>query len=131
MDTTYKLGEFYVTLMTYHHLMVKDIKTKRHPVIDFPAFNYFASTLIGLQKELKHVLAFGSDGDKAIIEAPSQNFPFTVQLRCFLHFKKNVEQKLKELRIPSQVSQEFLFGKRVANTFQEGLVDSCSVQQFD
>ena len=81
--------------------MVEDIKTKRHPVVlgpllvhqkvDFPAFNYFASTLIGLQKELKHVLAFGSDGDKAIVEAPSHNFPFAIQLHCFLHFKKNGE----------------------------------------
>lgn len=144
MDTTYKLGEFYVTPMTYHHLMVEDTKTKRHPVmlgpllvhqkVDFPAFNYFASTLIGLRKDLKHILAFGSDGDKAIVEALSHNFPFAIQLRCFLHFKKNVEKKLKEFAIPSQVAQEFLldiFGKRVANTFQEGLVDSCSVQEFD
>ena len=144
VDTTYKLGEFYVTPMTYHQLMVEDIKTKKHPVmlgpilvhqkVDFPAFNYFASTLIGLRKELKHVLAFGSDGDKAMVEALSHNFPFAVQLRCFLHFKKNVEQKLKELGIPAQVVQEFLsdiFGKRTANTYKEGLVDSCSVQEFD
>ena len=144
VDTTYKLGEFYVTPMTYHHLMVEDIKTKRHPVmlgpllvhqkVDFPAFNYFASTLIGLRKELKHVLAFGTDGDKAIVEALSHNFPFAVQLRCFLHFKKNVEQKLKEFGVPTQIMQEFLldtFGKRVANTYHEGLVDSNSVQEFD
>ena len=144
VDTTYKLGEFYVTPMTYHHLMVEDIKTKRHPVllgpllvhqkVDFPSFNYFASTLIGLRRELKHVLAFGSDGDKALVEALSHNFPFALQLRCSLHFKKNVEHKLKEMGIPTQVMQEFLsdiFGKRVSNTYQEGLVDSCSVQQFD
>ena len=99
VDTTYKLGEFYVTPMTYHHLMVENIKTKKHPVmlgpllvhqkVDFPAFNYFASTLIGSWKEPKHVLAFGT-GDKAIVEALSHNFPFAIQLRCFLHFK-NVE----------------------------------------
>lgn len=60
VDTTFKLGEFYVTPMTYPHLMVEDIKTKKHPImlgpllvhqkVDFPAFNYFASTIIGLQK---------------------------------------------------------------------------------
>ena len=58
VDTTYKLGEFYVTPMAYHHFMVEDIKTKKHPVMlgpllvhqkfDFTAFNYFVSTLIGL-----------------------------------------------------------------------------------
>ena len=79
-------------------------------------------------------MAFGTDGDKVIVEALSHNFPFAIQLRCFLHFKKNVEQKLKEFGIPSQVLQEFLsdiFGKRMANTYQEGLVDSCSVREFD
>ena len=142
IDTTYKLGEFYVTPMTYPHLMIKDIKSKKHPIIlgpmlvhqkvDFPAFNYFASTLIGLQKELKHVLAFGTDGDKAL--ALSHNFPFAIQLRCFLHFKKNVEQKLREFGIPSHLAQEFvanIFGKHVGNTYQEGLVDSCSLDEFD
>lgn len=33
VDTTYKLGEFYVTPMTYQHMMVEDIKTQRHPVM--------------------------------------------------------------------------------------------------
>ena len=33
VDTTYKLNEFYVTPMTYHHLIVEDIKAKRHPVL--------------------------------------------------------------------------------------------------
>ena len=144
VDTTYKLGEFFVTPMTYPHLMVEDIKTKRHPImlgpvlvhqkVDFSAFNYFVSTLIGLHKELKHVLAFGTDGDKALVEALSHNFPFAIQLRCFLHFRKNVEQKLRDLGMPSSIIQEFIadiFGKHVGNTYQEGLVDSCSLQEFD
>ena len=63
VDTTFKLGQFYVTPMTYCHLML--VKTHRHPImlgpllvyqkVDFPAFNYFASTLIGLQKELRYM----------------------------------------------------------------------------
>jgi len=80
------------------------------------------------------VLAFGTDGDKAMVEALSHNFPFLIQLRCFLHFKKNVEQKLRDLGIPSHLVQEFvadIFGKHVGNTYQEGLVDSCSLQEFD
>ena len=96
IDTTYKLNEFYVTPMTYHHIMVEDIKTKRHPFllgpllvhqkVDFPSFNYSASTLIDLRRELKRVLAFGSDGDKALVEALPHNFPFALQFCCSLHF---------------------------------------------
>ena len=94
-------------------------------------FNYFASTLVGLRKELKRVLAFGSDGDKALVIAPSHNFPFALDFRCSLHFKKNVEHKLKELEIPTQEFLSNIFGRCVSNTYQEGLVDSCSVQQFN
>ena len=124
--------------MTYQHGMLQDIKTRQHPIMMGPllvhqkvAFNYFCSTLVGLHKGLKQILAFGTDGDKALV---SHNFPFAAQLRCFLHFKKNVEQKLRELGIPSQISQEYIaniFGKKVGNTYEEGLVDSCSVQQFN
>ena len=144
VDTTFKLGQFYVTPMTYQHLMLEDIKTKTHPImlgpllihqkVDFPAYNYFSSTLISLNKELKRVLAFGTDGDKAIIEALAHNFPYAIQLRCFLHFKKNIERKLLELGLPSSISHEFLndiFGSRCGNTYQEGLVDSASKQEFD
>ena len=66
-----------------------------HQKVDFPAFNYFASTLIGLNKGLKQILAFGTDGDKAVVEALSHNFPFATQLHCFIHFRKNVETKLR------------------------------------
>ena len=141
VDTTYKLGEFYVTPMTYPHLMLQEVKANRHPTtigpilvhqkVDFAAFNYLASSLIGLNKDLKQVLAFGTDGDKALVEALSHNFPFATQLRCFIHFKRNVETKLRELGLPSHVLQEFvadIFGKRIGNTHQN---DCQSLEEFD
>ena len=45
-----------------------------------------------------------------------------------------MEEKLKDLGLPSAVSSEFLddiFGKRIGNTFQEGLVDSTSVDEVE
>ena len=144
VDTTYNLGQFYVTPITYHHLMLKNVKTGKHPIIlgpilihqkvDFAAFNYFASTLIGCKRELAKVMAFGTDGDKALIEAFVHNFPYAIQLRCFIHFKRNVEEKLKSFGIPSKEADEFIadiFGKRVGNTFQTGLVESISTEEFD
>jgi hypothetical protein len=32
-DTTFNLGEFYVTPTSYRHLMLEDIKSRKHPVI--------------------------------------------------------------------------------------------------
>ena len=113
-DTTYNLGEFYVTPLVYPHLMLEDTKTRKPPLllgpmlihqsVDFSAFNYFMSTLIGCRRELRHVMAYGTDGDKAIIEAMTHSFPYAIQLRCFIHFRRNVEEKLKNLGIPSLVS---------------------------
>ena len=80
------------------------------------------------------MLAFGSDGDKALTEAFTHNFPYAVQLRCFIHFRRNIEEKLKSLGFSSTVAQEFLsdiFGKQIGNTYQEGLVDSFSHDDFD
>jgi len=54
------------------------------------------------------------------------NFPYAIQLRCFIHFRKN--------GFSSVVLQEFLddiFGKHINNSYQEGLVDCCSSDDFD
>lgn len=143
-DTTYNLGDFYVTPTTYRHLMLSDITSQKHPVMagpvlvhqrkNFLSFNYFANTLIGFEKKLIHVQAFGTDGDHALIEAFGHNFPHAKQLRCFIHMKKNIESKLKENGLPSSISQEFIsdiFGKNMGGIYEEGLVDATSSVEFD
>jgi hypothetical protein len=142
-DTTYNLGEFYVTPITYEHLMVQSCLTGKHPFLlgpilvhqckDFIAFNYFISTLIAHERKLKNVKAFGTDGDPALIEALSHNFPDALQLRCSIHLKRNIAEKLKSRGISSSDIQEFLadiFGKQCGNTFQEGLIDSKNAVDF-
>ena len=144
VDTTYNLGDFYVTAVTYPHLMLQDVITKKSPLLlgpvlvhqstNFSVFNYFASTLVGCRPKLRQVLAFGSDGDKALIEAFTHNFPYAIQLHCFIHFQRNVAEKLKNLGFSSAISQEFLddiFGKQIGNSYQEGLVDCCSADDMD
>ena len=92
--TTYNLGDFYVTLTTYPHLMLQDVNTGKHPTMvgpvlvhqqtDFSSFNYFISTLISHSKHLRNILCFGTDGDKALVEALAHNSQLAIQLRCFL-----------------------------------------------
>ena len=143
-DTTYNLGEFYVTPTTYKHPMLVDVTSKKNPTMagpvlvhqrkNFSTFNYFASTLVSFSKKLRGLLAFGTDGDEALIEAFSHNFPFAIQLRCFLHMKRNIQSKLGERGLPSSVSVEFLsdiFGKHVCSRYEEGLVDSVSSVDFE
>ena len=140
-DTTYNLGDFYVTPTTYQHLIIEDVVTRKHPYFlgptlvhqakNFSAFNYLASTLIGFNRKLQDVQAFGTDDDPALIETLSHNFYSAKQLRCFIHLKKSIAEKL---RINNSEAQEFLaniFGKRSGNTYREGLVDSVSGDDFD
>ena len=143
IDPTYNLGEFYVTSTTFSHLMLQDVISRRHPPIlgpvlvhrrmDFSTFNYFSSGLIGFNKKLRGLHAFGSDGQETIIDAFSHSFPSALQLRCFIHFKRNLAEKLKELGLPHRVSQEFIndvFGCCRGSTYMHGLVDCCTEEDF-
>ena len=142
-DPTYNLGQFYVTPTTFPHLMLEDTCSKKHPLIlgpvlvhqrmDFATFNYFGSSLVGFNKCLRNIRAFGTDGQEALIEAFSHSFPSALQLRCFIHFKKNILEKLAQYGISGQIADEFvadIFGKRSGSTYYEGLVDSASEEEF-
>ena len=54
------------------------------------------------------MLAFGTNGDKAVVEAFAHNFPFALQLRCFVHLCRNVEEKLHSFGIPNKTAATFL-----------------------
>ena len=77
---------------------------------------------------------FGTDGQQSMIEAFSHCFPVALHLRCFIHYRKNIKEKLKEYGIPPHVADEFvadIFGKHSGTKYEEGLVDSTSVVDFD
>ena len=144
VDTTFNLGEFYVTPITYRHSLLEGIRSGKHPImigpvlvhqrLQFATFNYFLSTLVGSNKLLRNLLAVGTDGDENVTDACGHNFPFAVQLRCFIHFKRNLQEKLRDLGIPKAVANKFLddvFGKCEGNVRFEGLVDSTSIDDFD
>ena len=105
-----------------------------HQQTDFTSLYYFAPTLISLNKQLCNILCFGSDGDEVLVEVFSHSFPFAIQLRCFIHFQRNIQEKLHALGIPHQVAEAFLTNilwKWHGSTYTEGLVDCRSEQEFD
>ena len=70
VDTTYNLGNFYVTAVSYparfNNIQVTITVLQHHSTI-FSVFNYFTNPLVGCSLNLCHILAFGSDGDKALV----------------------------------------------------------------
>lgn len=144
VDPTFCLGDFDVTPITYRHLLLESIRTGKPPVMigptlihykkSFQTYLFFASSLIGQKKDLVKIRAFGTDGEKALIDAFSHEFRFAVHLLCFIHVRKNIKEKLSACSISDTVQTEILgdiFGKKVGSTLLEGLVDSEDVVSFE
>ena len=103
-----------------------------HVKKDFTTYHFFSSSLIGQQPNLVNLQAFGTDGETALANALSASFPNAVHVRCFLHFKGNIEHKLNELKIPASIAKEFvedIMGK--PTRFQLGLVDAKDFTHLD
>ena len=91
---------------------------------------FFASSLVGLRKDLCSVWAFGKDGEEALADAFSHEFTLAVWLNYFIHKHRNIESKLKDNGFSTQCQQQILedtFGKCRDDTMLKGIVDSVDV----
>ena len=52
------------------------------------------SSLTGIAPNLTGILAFGTDGEAALVKALIQQFCFAVHLKCFHHMRQDIERKL-------------------------------------
>jgi len=144
VDPTFNFGDFNVTPIVYRNLLLEH-RTKHHcplmlgPILvhqqkKFSSYNFFASGLISLRPALRNILAFGTDGEVELYKAFMTNFPNALHLRCFRHYRANLSMKLKELKIPSSVSDDFLldiFGRTEEGIHTEGLVDVEDASAFE
>jgi len=64
---------------------------------------------------LKDIIAVGTDGEVAIVQALQANFHGdTVYLRCFIHMRDCIRRKLNEFSILKKDIEQDIFG--VQNT---------------
>ena len=117
VDPTFNLGSFHVTVTTYRHPMLKTRQGSNpvmlgalfiHQCKTFSTYNFFFSQLVGLCPGLKNIRCFGTDGEKALVNALHTQFQSAIHLRCFLHFRGNLEDKLANLGISKANAQEFI-----------------------
>ena len=76
IDPTFNLGDFALTVTTYHHLMLVSRRTGQPAIMIGPMFAHqkkvlttyhaFASALLGLKPTLKDLQCIGTDGELAI-----------------------------------------------------------------
>ena len=103
-----------------------------HKQKKFELFHFFASSLVGLKPSLRNLRAFGTDGEKAISNAMHVVFDEAVHLRCFLHFKGNLDSKLRKYRVPKNERIELLrdvFGN--PKELEKGIVDGNMDEEFE
>ena len=143
VDPTFKLGQFYVTPVVFALKMLICKDTGKSPIylgpllihqsMKFTNYHYFASQLVGLCPGLKDTKAVGTDGEGPLYEAFCNVFPNAVHLRCFSHFQRNIEDKMKQLGLPQAVTKEMLrdiMGVTVGTDRYQGLVDATSEKDF-
>lgn len=143
IDPTFSLGEFSVTCIAYHNLLVIDPHTHESPILLGPilvhqrktleTYHFFASTLVGLNPTFASVLVFGTDGEEAVVKAFKQQLTHAIHLRCFRHMKQDIQKKLHEDGFPGDAVSEItahIFGVKQGPTLHEGLVNAHSEAEF-
>ena len=80
------------------------------------------------------MLACGTDGEKAVVDGFKRNVPYAIFLRCFIHYKKNIEVNLENGGFGKELKKLFLdeiFGVQNSNKKFCGLVHCSSEEEFD
>ena len=103
IDPTFNLGDFSVTVTVYKHLLLHN-SSGQCPLMLGPMlvhyrkkfwnYNYFLSTVIGLNQQIACVKAVGTDGEKNLADAALLNSFQAAHVRCFRHLQQNIEMHL-------------------------------------
>ena len=84
--------------------------------------------------ETAALTACDTDGEKAIIDGFQRNAPYTIFLRCFIHYKRIIEEHLKKCGFSAESKQLFLgeiFGKQENTIKFCGLIGFSSDDELD
>ena len=143
VNPTFNFGKYYVTLTTYRHLLLRN-KDGKNPVQIGPALihhkkvasSYYelSSTMIKLNANTQNVLAYGTDGEKALGEGFGRPLPYAQYSLCDLQMKDNITSKMNELGIRGKASEVIvsdIFGKDIGSKRVPGLIGSESQTEFE
>ena len=148
IDSTYYVGNFYVTNTCFENLKVVHAESRykeKHPLEMGPRlihtekntnnFIGFCSSLLRMNHNLRTIQAIGSDGYDALMNSILICFQDTQKLLCSNHKKENIQRKLKnEFRSREAAANHIIsdiFGKDSGSIYERGLIDSTSTEEFD
>ena len=88
---------------------------------------------IFFEPELKNLMAFGTDDEKALVAGFNKSFERATHLLCEIHVRKNIDTKLVSMDITGKCKQgimDDIFGRKIGRVFESGLSDAGSVEEF-
>ena len=136
-DPTFNLGQYSVTTTSYEHLFLLERTTGKPPTMLGPVFIHqkkekdsykvFTEFLANKNPEFRKIQFIGTDGEEALISAFKESCPGVENLRCFIHFKKNLVDKMSDIGIPKCDQYELVadvLGVQKGEVFEAGVVDA-------
>jgi len=90
--------------------------------------------MIKLNANTQNVLAYGTDGEKALGEGFGRPLPYAQYSLCDLQMKDNITSKMNELGIRGKASEVIvsdIFGKDIGSKRVPGLIGSESQTEFE
>lgn len=141
VDPTFDCGDFHPTVTTYAHPLLVSKITVNHPTILGPMFVHrnkkvstylsFFSALVGDCSDLADLVVYGTDGEQGLAKTLGMQFRDAAHLLCFIHFRRNLSDKLKALGVSHGAMQEILrdmFDEKASQTMGDPSDDDeCSV----
>lgn len=144
IDTTFNLGQFYVTPTTYKNLLLENVRDGKPPVFigptlvhmtrSYSAYCHLASKLKEVEPGVSDLRASVTDGEPGLMKAWKVFYPESYQLRCAKHSTENVKDELKSIGIKGEAQRDFLnaiFRFVEDEVYHEGLLDAKDDQTFD
>ena len=143
VDPTFDFGPYNVTPISYQHLIVLRSEDGKHPTMIGPVllhekktqstYSLFGGTLKSLEPELKNLMAFGTDDEKALVGGFNETFERATCLLYEIHLCKNIDTKLLSMDIKGESKQSVMddiFGRMIGSVFESRLSDAGSAENF-
>ena len=137
IDTTFNLGNFFVTPTTFRNTALRNRRTRKTPVFFGPTMIHYRNDtqaygelLEYLRRELQTSdgLVIGSDGAAALVNAVSTVFPDCIHLFCVRHVRSNIERQLIKIQLSKEDRQKLL--EKIFDC-PESLIQSETDNEFD
>ena len=142
VDTTFNIGQYYVTITTYRHMMLTN-EYGVEPVMlgpillhqrkSFDSYFKLSSSMLQNCPNMRNLRCFGTDGDVNLGNAFEVCFTKAAHLLCDLHMVDNIKKKLNQLNIKGNIAKNYIvdiFGRVEGNIKVPGLVDSLSENEL-